>query len=104
MVLLEREWYLLSILSLGGGNGPAGFFAPTYTAPPPAALPTLSPALGNGTQVMWEPPGLKTPVTYSWSGTISRELPGGILGEASYVGTRATHLPFLRFPNQTATG
>ncbi len=92
---------------LQGGSGPSNpnlNMTPTYSAPPPAVLPTLSPALANGATVLWEPSGRKTPVTYSWSATLSRELPGGILGEASYVGTRGVHLPFLRYPNQTVAG
>jgi len=44
--------------------------------------------------------GEKTPMVYSWSLTAARELPYHSVVEASYVGTRANHLPFERSLNQ----
>lgn len=67
---------------------------------PPAVLPALTPAIANGQNVLYIPPDQKTPATYSWSFTLSRQLPGAILAEASYVGTRSVHLPFQRYLNQ----
>ena len=41
-------------------------------------------------------PDMKFPYAQRWSAGLQRELPGGFVAEASYVGNRGTRLPVLR--------
>jgi hypothetical protein len=75
---------------------------------PAAVLPTHTAGLNSNTpgknDVGFSPlyvnNGEATPAVYTWSLTLARELPQHLLVEASFVGTRATHLPFERSLNQ----
>lgn len=67
---------------------------------PAAVLPAKTPELANGGGALYIKHGEATPMVYSWSLTIARELPAHTVVEASYVGTRGNHLPFERTLNQ----
>ena len=62
---------------------------PTYLAPTVANFNTHAPS-GTFDEVN---PGSATPYTQSFNFTLQRTLPGSIVVEAAYVGTRGTHLP-----------
>jgi hypothetical protein len=67
--------------------------------------PFIDPAFGNGNNVTTSisSEAARMPQTHLWRGEVQRELPGGILLEAAYVGTRGLQLtaPGLRNFNQT---
>lgn len=72
--------------------------------PGATAIAPSSSLVGTGTFPLYIPTGEKTPVAYSWSLSIARELPGHTSVELSYVGTRGSHLPFERLINQVPIG
>jgi hypothetical protein len=69
---------------------------PTLLAPPtrkPSEFLTLQPALfGNAPPITVFAPVMKTPTVHQWSLSVQRELPGGFVGQAAYVGRRGNHL------------
>lgn len=75
---------------------------------PAAVLPPHTPDLNSNTPgkndvgftPLYVDHGEATPSVYTWNLTVARELPQHTLVEASYVGTRANHLPFERSLNQ----
>lgn len=97
---------------LGGAND--GFTSsPNFTSPntgvTPAfqwdqglpgwqAPPFINPAFGTPNGVtFWMPSELqKTPSTYSWNVAFSRSLPGHIVADITYTGSKGTHLPSNR--------
>jgi hypothetical protein len=68
---------------------------------PVATLPAhTAEAANNGGAALYIDTGEATPKVYVWSATVARELPAHTVFEASYVGTRGSHLPFERELNQ----
>ena len=54
--------------------------------------PNGRPILPNGVTAFILPDNLRLPTTDSWNATIQRQLPGDIVGEIAYVGTKGTHV------------
>jgi hypothetical protein len=80
-------------ISPDNGNTPALWLdqgVPTNWPKPPF----LDPTFGNNNNVSTSIPGdaERLPMTQNWRLDLQRELPGGILVEMAYVGTRGTHL------------
>jgi hypothetical protein len=66
---------------------------PAWQAPP-----FINPAFGTPNGVtFWMPSELeKTPSTYSWNVAFSRSLPGHLVADITYTGSKGTHLPSNR--------
>ncbi|MCA1594545.1 MAG: TonB-dependent receptor, partial [Acidobacteria bacterium] len=69
---------------------------PQLLAPPttkPSSFLTLQPQLfSNAPPITVFAPVMKTPTVHQWSLSVQRELPGGFVGQAAYVGRRGNHL------------
>jgi hypothetical protein len=71
--------------------------------PPPYKLPDPSKNTAdmmNGKAVSYAPRDAKMGTNQQWHLTIQRELPGGVVVETAYVGSRGLHLLFRRDMNQ----
>ena len=57
-------------------------------------VPQLNPAVGVGSTVFWDQGGelSRLPSSTTWNLAISRTLPGGFVLDATYTGTKGTHL------------
>ena len=75
--------------TLGGGF-------PTLLSPPtkkPSEFLTLPTQIAtNAPPITVFAPVMKTPTVHEWSLSVQRELPGGFVGQAAYVGRRGNHL------------
>lgn len=54
--------------------------------------PNGRPILPNGVTAFILPDRLRMPTTDSWNVTVQRQLPGDLVGEVAYVGTKGTHV------------
>ena len=95
--LLDNEQAVFAALatppSLGGLPLGTGLFIQNLFASQalaPALFPTLNPVTID----------VNDSTIYQWSLDLQRELPGSVLLDAGYVGTRGLHLPFIWDPNQ----
>jgi len=93
------------LLGLTRGNPPyqqvffQPFFTPTSIGPPvstlsPPATLTATPVVDNGAGILpfLIDPHLKMPYSQNWSFGVQQQLPGQLLMEANYVGSRGAHL------------
>jgi hypothetical protein len=63
-------------------------FPQTFNRPP-----VTDPSFANGQAVFYDPPdGGRLPQVVSWMAGVQRELPSGFIVDASYIGSRSTHL------------
>ncbi len=83
------------LASVDGGLTPAGTLSNLY---PNGLIQPVRNSLGASTYlgqglVVWDDKQVM-PVTYQWNFNLQRELPGQILVDAAYVGSRGVHLAF----------
>jgi Carboxypeptidase regulatory-like domain len=87
----------------GDALGSPAFFwdqpFPGFT-PPPFINPGL--LAGNTNPVLLDPDVGRLPTQINWAFEVQRQLPGGFLASAAYVGTHAYHLGIWRKPNQVS--
>jgi hypothetical protein len=87
----------------GDAIGSPAFFwdqpYPNFVQPPYIDAGLLS---GNANPAMVSPDAGRLPTQINWAFEIQRELPGGLLASAGYVGTHAYHIGIWRKPNQVA--
>lgn len=72
---------------------------PGFT-PPPVIDPGL--LAGNTNPVLIDPDVGRLPTQINWAFELQRQLPGGFLASAAYVGTHVYHLGIWRKPNQVS--
>src|SRR6202041_3645822 len=71
--------------------------------PPPLIVPTpasLTPSLFNGQGISYIPYHTKVPYIEEYQLDVQRELPGGVLLEAAYVGSHGLHIALAADSNQ----
>lgn len=88
----QQGYYAVSVLSsLNGGVTPA--FNWNTGFPPVPATPDLVPTVANGSSAFYLPPnGMIEPMVENYNIGIQQSLPGGIVLDASYVGTQGHRL------------
>ena len=71
------------------------YYLGTGTFPAVPALPSLSPSFRNGQSIIYSPPdGDRLPQVITWTFGVQREVARNLSLEATYIGSRSTHLPF----------
>jgi len=87
----------------GDALGSAAYFwdqpYPGFQLPPFIDAGLLT---GNANPALISPEAGKMPTQINWSFELQRELPGGFLASAAYVGTHIYHVGIWRKPNQVA--
>lgn len=85
----------------GDALGSPAFFwdqpFPRFTPPPFIDAGLLS---GNANPALLDPEVGKMPTQINWAFEVQRQLPGGFLASAAYVGTHIYHIGIWRKPNQ----
>jgi Carboxypeptidase regulatory-like domain len=81
-------------------GSPAYFWDQPYPGftPPPVLNPGL--LSGNANPALIDPEVGRMPTQINWAFEVQRQLPGGFLASAAYVGTHIYHLGIWRKPNQ----
>jgi len=80
-----------TLSSLDGGITPAFNWATGFPAVPLG--PIFSPTFANGASTSYmQPNGAREPMVENWNVGIQRQIPGGIVVDASYVGTAMHHI------------